>query len=168
MQQLVPCRIGLLFALLTLLFGFGLGAAFGAQEDRLKQGLKDSAAEVLDSKYGGDEAKAKKVTDKAWVYYKRAHLHANGLGTSALALIVVLSFLAVSDKTKSLLALASGIGGLGYSAFWLFAGMRAPGLGSTGAAKESLEWLALPTSALCIIGLVGVIVAVVKSMRAAN
>ena len=44
--------------------------------------------------------------------------------------------------------------------------MRAPGLGSTGAAKESLEWLALPSSALCIIGLVGVIVAVVKSMRA--
>ena len=41
-----------------------------------------------------------------------------------------------------------GLGSLGYSMFWMLAGMRAPGLGSTGAAKESLEWLAVPTSAL--------------------
>ena len=31
--------------------------------------------------------------------------------------------------------------------------MRAPGMGSTGAAKDSLEWLAVPTSGMAIIGL---------------
>ena len=89
----------------------------------------------------GDEAKAKKVSDKAWVYFKRAHLHANGLGTSALALIVLLTFLAGGDGLKGILALASGIGGLGYSVYWLLAGMRAPGMGSTAAAGLSHDEL---------------------------
>jgi hypothetical protein len=39
----------------------------------------------------------------------------------------------------------------------MFAGMRAPGMGSTGAAKESLAWLAIPSSGLCILGLLAVI-----------
>ena len=133
-QNLAPMKFGLLFALLTLLFGFGLGAAFGAAEDSIKGSLKEDAQAVLADKYGGDEAKAKKVTDKSWVYWKRAHLHANGLGTSSLALILLLSFLAVSDRTKSIVALLLGLGGLGYAMYWLFAGMRAPSMGSTGAA----------------------------------
>ena len=153
-QNLAPMKFGLLFALLTLLFGFGLGAAFGAAEDSIKGRLKEDAQAVLADKYGGDEAKAKKVTDKSWVYWKRAHLHANGLGTSSLALILLLSFLAVSDRTKSIVALLLGLGGLGYAMYWLFAGMRAPSMGSTGAAKESLGWLAIPASGACIVGLV--------------
>ena len=35
------------------------------------------------------------------------------------------------------LSLALGIGGLGYSVFWMWAGCIAPGMGFTGAAKES-------------------------------
>ena len=31
--------------------------------------------------------------------------------------------------------------------------MKAPGLGSTGAAKEALQWLAIPGSGLAIVGL---------------
>lgn len=157
-------RFGALFALLTLLFGFGLGAAFGAAEDSLKGHLKEEGKAALASKYGGDEAKAKKVTDKAWVYFKRAHLHANGLGTSALALIMLLAFLSAGDKLKSILALASGVGGLGYSIYWLLAGLRAPGMGSTGAAKDSLEWLAIPSSGLAILSLLAIIVLLIKSM----
>ena len=37
---------------------------------------------------------------------------------------------------------------------WMFAGLKAPGLGSTGAAKESLRLLAIPSSGLCTVGLV--------------
>lgn len=43
-------------------------------------------------------------------------------------------------------SIALGAGGLGYSIFWMWAGFRAPGLGSTDLAKESLAWLAIPSS----------------------
>ena len=153
-DNLRPLRWGLAFRLLTLLFGFGLGAAFGAAEDSIKGCLKSDAQAVLAEKYGGDEAKAKKITDKSWVYWKRAHLHANGLGATGLGLILLLSFLAGSERFKSIVAIMIGVGSLGYGMFWMLAGMRAPGLGSTGAAKESLQWLAVPSSGMCIIGLV--------------
>lgn len=156
-------KLGLLFALLTLCYGFGLGAAFGAKEDAIKGHLKEEAAAVIDTAYDGDPAAAKKVTDKAWVYFKRAHLHANGLGTTALALILLMSFLTAGDRLKWLAALALGVGSLGYSMYWMFAALRAPGMGSTGAAKESLEWLAIPTSGLCLIGLAIVIIVHVRT-----
>lgn len=162
-ERLAPMRVGLLFALLTLLYGFGLGAAFGAAEDSLKGHLKEEAHAVLDDAYGGDEVKAKKVYDKAWVYMKRAHLHANGLGTSGLALILLLSALAASVRTRAIVAGMLGIGGLGYGLYWMWAGLRAPGMGSTGAAKESLEWLAIPSSGLCIVGLAAVLVLLMRT-----
>jgi len=149
-----PLRVGLLFALLASIYGFGLGAAFGAAEDDLKGHLKEEAQAVLETKYDGDPAKAKKVYDKAWVYMKRAHLHANGLGASSLALILLLAVLRGGKRLRSALALFLGVGALGYGMYWMFAALAAPGMGSTGAAKESLEWLAIPTSGMLIIGLV--------------
>jgi len=65
-----------------------------------------------------------------------------------------------------LAALGMGAGALGYSAFWLLAGMRAPGLGSTGAAKDSLEWLAVPTAGALIAGLVLAIVVTTRALFA--
>jgi len=162
--RLAPCRFGILFALLTLAFGFGLGAAFGANEEGLKGHLAAEADAVLDDVYGGDEAKADKVESKAWTYFKRAHLHANGLGTSALAMILLLACLTAAARTKAIVALAAGVGGLGYAVYWLLAGLRAPGLGSTDKAKASLEWLAIPTSGLCILALAAVLVLLVRQM----
>lgn len=144
---------GLLFALLALVFGFGLGAVFGAAEDSLKNGLEASGQAVLAEVYKGDAAALRSVAAKSWTYYKRAHLHANGLGSSSLALILLLGVLPGRDRLRQAAALASGLGALLYPLFWLFAGMRAPGLGGTGAAKESLQWLALPGSGLCLVGL---------------
>jgi hypothetical protein len=46
----------------------------------------------------------------------------------------------------------------------MFAGLRAPGLGSTGLAKERLKWLAMPTSFFCVIGLLIVVVLVIKHL----
>ena len=153
LENLRATKLGIFFALVTLLYGFGLGGAFGAFEDELKDHLKSGAESVLDSKYDSDTVKAKKTTDKSWVYFKRAHLHANGLGTSSLVLILLLSSLPANRVIKSGTAFALGLGSFGYSLFWMFAGLRAPGLGSTGAAKESLKWLAVPSSGLCILGL---------------
>lgn len=151
-------RVGMVIAMLTLLYGFGLGGAFGAFEDSIKGSLSASATAVKDVVYSGDEAAMGKVTSKSWTYMKRAHLHANGLGTSALVLILVLGGTGASMMARRVVSGALGIGALGYSSFWMFAGMRAPSMGSTGAAKESLEWLAIPSAGLCILGLLGVLV----------
>ena len=159
MERILPMKYGLLFALLTLVYGFGLGGVFGAYEDSIKSHLKAEGQKVLSSAYGDDPGALKKVADKSWVYFKRAHLHANGLGTAAVSLILLLAFLPVSIPVKRLVALALGVGSLGYSLFWMWAGLKAPGLGGTGAAKEALQWLAIPSSGLCILGLLAVVAA---------
>jgi hypothetical protein len=43
--------------------------------------------------------------------------------------------------------------GLGYSPFGLLAAQRTPVLGSSSMAKESLRWLAMPSSGCCLVGL---------------
>ncbi len=154
-SELRSLRLGLLLSLLGVLFGFAMGAAFGAVEAELKEGQRADAEAVLATVYQGDAAKMKEVLDKSWVYYQRAHLHGGGMGTAALAVILALSLVRGAPRTlRKLAALGLGIGALGYPLYWLLAGMRAPALGSTGAAKASLEWLAIPTSGLALIGLV--------------
>jgi len=156
--DLASVRIGIVLALLTLLYGFGLGGAFGAFEDNIKGSLQASAEEVKATVYQGDAAAMKKITDKSWTYMKRAHLHANGLGTAALAIIFVLAGTSVTSRVRGVVSTALGIGALGYSSFWMFAAQRAPVMGSTHDAKESLSWIAIPSAGLCILGLLAVMV----------
>jgi multisubunit Na+/H+ antiporter MnhB subunit len=68
---------------------------------------------------------------------------------------LLLALLGPSSLLARLSAFLFGLGALGYGVYWLLAGLLAPGLGSTGAAKESLAWLAVPGAAMCILGLVG-------------
>ena len=165
MNDLGRLRTGLILALLTLLFGSGLGIAFGAAEDALKGHLAAEGRAALDTVYDGDETAMKKTVDKSWVYFKRAHLHANGLGTSALAMVLLIAAIpGAGIRWRSITATALGVGSLGYSVYWLLAGLKAPGMGSTSAARESLDWLAIPTSGLCVVGLLSVIVMVVVAL----
>ena len=160
--DLSSVRIGIVLALLTLLYGFSLGGAFGAFEDNIKGTLEASAMAVKDTVYQGDDAAMKKITAKSWTYMKRAHLHANGLGTAALALIFVLGGTRASVMIRRVVSGAIGIGALGYSSFWMFAALTAPALGSTHDAKEALGWLAIPSAGLCILGLIAVLVLFVR------
>ena len=48
-QEKLPMKIGTLLALLTLLLGFGLGAAFGLAEDSIKDSFFATAKETLAS-----------------------------------------------------------------------------------------------------------------------
>lgn len=164
MQNLKTVRFGLLLALLSILYGYLFGIAFGAWEDGMKDDLKASGTAVLESVYGGDEAALQKVLDKSWAYYKRSHLHAGALGASAVAQILVLSLLAVGPRAKAFTAFLLGAGALGYGVFWWLAGMRAPGLGGTGLAKESLSWLAMPSSGACVVGTALVLMFVAKTV----
>lgn len=151
---------GMILAILTILFGQGMGIVFGLNEDSIKSRLKNDAAAVHETVYQNDAIAAKTVVDKSWTYMKRAHLHAGGMGTTAVALISVLCLVGAHRKLAALISLALGAGGLGYSIFWMWAGFRAPGLGSTGAAKESLEWLAMPSSGSFVLATIAVLIVV--------
>jgi hypothetical protein len=167
-RSLTEMRVGILFALLTLIYGFGLGGVFGAFEDSIKGHLESEGKSVLEVKYNNDASKMASVTSKSWTYFKRAHLHANGLGTSALVLILLLSYVQISSRGRGLLAMALGLGSFGYSTFWMFAGLKAPSMGGTGAAKESLQWLAIPSSGMCIVGLVLVAILILRMLLGQN
>jgi hypothetical protein len=161
-----PLAPALAVALVGCLLGFGGGAAMGAAEDAMKKGLADDAAAVVDTVYGGDAAKAKAVVDKSWSYYKRGHLHGGALATFALALAVLLALLPGSSRLRGSVGLAASVGSVGYGVFWWWAGARAPGLGSTALAKESLAWLAIPSSAAVIGGTLLALVLVLRLLWA--
>lgn len=145
-------RPGALIAVLTVLFGFGLGGVFGFNEAIIVSRLTARAAEVTATVYHGDAAAAKPALEKAWTYMQRAHLHAGAIGTAALALIATLVLAGVTARAARVTSLLLSLGALGYSVFWLWAGFLIPGLGSSGAAKEALRWLAIPSAAALLLG----------------
>jgi len=154
--------VGLLLALLGILFGFVLGGVFGAAEDSLKGYLQAQGEAALTSAYGGDEAAMEAVVTKSWSYFKRAHMHGGAIGTSSVALILMLILLCRPGKLASTAAIASGLGAVVYPVFWLWAGAIAPGMGSTGAAKEALEFIAIPGAAACLSGAILSLVCLVR------
>jgi hypothetical protein len=143
---------GFLLATLTVLLGFALGGLFGLNEDAIKSRLEARATAVESTVYHGDTAAANAVLAKSWTYMQRAHLHAGAMGTAAVALIGMLALIGAAPRHVRIAGLLLGLGALGYSAFWLWAGFRAPGLGGTGAAKESLRWLAIPSAGAMLLG----------------
>ena len=155
-----PVRFGLILSILTILFGFGLGIAFGLAEDSIKDHFKARAQAAEATAYtladgSFDQTRFSVVTAQSWFYIKRAHLHANGIGTAALAMCLLLSLATRTRPSfRAIAAFLLGIGALGYALFWLLAALKAPTLGSTHEAKEALKWLAMPTSGAAVTGAV--------------
>ena len=141
-----------------------MGIIFGLNEDLIRDRIRNSGTEALETVYRGDEAAMNKVSKRSWNYMKRAHLHAGGMGTTAVALILLVGLLGVARPVAKATSIALGGGGLGYSAFWMWAGFRAPGLGGTGPAKESLRWLAMPSSGAFVLATVGVLCLVIATL----
>lgn len=159
-------RLGLALSLIAILLGFTLGGVFGIAEDSLKGHLKASAEAARETVYRGDEEAMRQTLDKSWTYMKRAHLHLGAIGTAALAQSLLLVLLDVGLRFKQVVSGMLGAGAIGYGLFWLAAGLRAPGLGGTGPAKESLAWLGQPTAALCLAGTLLVLWALARSTPA--
>ncbi len=157
---------GALLALTSILFGFLLGGAFGAAEDSLKGHLRDSADVVFEGVYHGDAAERDAVVSKSWAYMKRAHLHGGAIGSVAAACIALLALLGRGGRLESLSAIALGAGALFYALFWLAAGLAAPALGSTGAAKDAYSFLAIPGAGLAIGGVLGTMSSVARAALA--
>jgi hypothetical protein len=99
---------------------------------------------------------------------QRAHLHAGAMGTTAIALSLLLAFCRGSSRLSGLTSAALGIGALGYSVYWMWAGFRAPGMGGTHSARESLDWLAIPTSGMFVLASIVALIIFVRAffMRA--
>ena len=135
-------KYGVVLALIAILFGGLLGLSFGCCEQSLKEFLKNEAAGVLATKYKDDPKKMEKVIKKAWVYYKRAHLHSQTMGAIAIAFSLIVAALEFAPKIQIGVSILSGFGSFGYGIFWLLAGILAPRMGSTGAAKESVGIIA--------------------------
>ena len=156
--------VGLGLALLTILYGQGMGIVFGLNEDAIQNRLKASAAEVRLTAYKGDDAAMKVVLANSWNFMRRAHLHAGGMGTTAFALMILVGLLGIPRLASSLIGIGLGAGGLGYSVFWMWAGFRAPGLGTTAAAKESLKWLAMPSAGAFVLATLAVLTLLIAAL----
>jgi hypothetical protein len=156
--DLGPVRFGLLFGLLAVLFGWGLGVLFGLDEHGYRQRFIDEAERnraLYVASAGSEEgatAAIAKIDASAWTYSLRAHMHGGGIGSIAIGASLVLALLSVGRTPKLVASTLLGVGAVGYPLFWLLAGMRAPALGSTGAAKESLQWLAIPSAGSLFVG----------------
>lgn len=135
-------KYGVLIAIISILFGGSLGLSFGCCEDDIKDKLKSGAEKALSGVYGGDQAKADKVVKKSWVYMKRAHLHSQTMGVISIAFSFLVAWLSFPVRAQLGISILSGLGSLGYGIFWLLAAFLAPGMGSTGAAKESIALIA--------------------------
>ncbi len=156
-ERLVPVRVGLVLGLLAVLYGWILGASFGAAEHQIREvfvaDAEASRAIYLEKAKGDAEVAAaamKKMDETAWRYFLRAHLHAGGIGSIAIGASLLLSML--SRGPRGLASTLLGVGAIGYPLFWMWAGLKAPGIGSTAVAKESLGWLAIPSAGCLIVG----------------
>jgi hypothetical protein len=135
-------KFGLALGMIAILFGGAMGLGFGCCEDSFKDTFKENAAAVLTEKYNGDQSLADKVSKKAWVYMKRAHLHSQTMGVISIVFSLVAAGLLFPPRLQMGISILSGLGSLGYGMFWLIAGFLAPGMGSTGTAKEAIGLLA--------------------------
>ena len=135
-------KYGVLVAMLAILFGGVMGLSFGCCEDSIKGTLEAGAADALSTVYKGDQAKADKVVKKSWIYMKRAHLHSQTMGVISIAFSLLVAWLNFPPTAQLGISLLSGLGSLGYGLFWMLSGYLAPGMGSTGTAKESVALIA--------------------------
>ncbi len=135
-------KYGVLVAVIAILFGGSMGLSFGCCEEDIKRILNSSAQESLSVKYEGDQTKADKVVKKSWVYMKRAHLHSQTMGVISIVFSFLVAWLSYPVKAQLTISMLSGLGSLGYGLFWMLSGFLAPGMGSTGAAKESVGLIA--------------------------
>ncbi|MBF0357169.1 MAG: hypothetical protein HQL70_01105 [Magnetococcales bacterium] len=120
-QQIQPLRIGLIIAMLTILFGMGMGVLFGMYEDGVKGWIKDGIAQH-------QELHDEKSFSKIWRYSQRSHFHAMGLGATTTALILVVGISSMRRKLKKTASILISLGGL-YPLSWFCMFLLAPSMG---------------------------------------
>lgn len=142
MIRFTHVKYGVLISMAAILFGGSLGLSFGCCEKDIKDTLNAKAEAVFMEKYEMKKDKKDKVTKKAWIYLKRAHLHSQTMGVIAITFSLLAAWLNFHPKIQLGVSLLGGLGSLGYGVFWLGAAALAPGMGSIRAAKEAMGLVA--------------------------
>ena len=119
--DLKPVKIGLALAFMLLLFGIGMGIAFGVAEDSFKDFVAQGIA-------ANPELHDEKSASKIWRYAQRAHFHATGIGAFSLGLILLVTFSSLKKTMKTLASTFIGLIGL-YPLAWFTTFLLAPSLG---------------------------------------
>ena len=116
-----PVKVGLTLTLLLLVFGIGMGIAFGVAEDSFKDFIAQGIAAHPDLH---DD----KSMSKIWRYAQRAHFHATGIAAFSLILITLVLFSSLTNKMKSVTSILIGLVGL-YPMAWFSTFLLSPSLG---------------------------------------
>ncbi|MFA0079451.1 hypothetical protein AB4427_15125 [Vibrio artabrorum] len=150
-MTLKPIRLGILLSLITILFGYSLGAVFGAANSTMKNYFHEQVYVVHADNFHSDKDKGTAFS-KAKDYIKRAHLHSAAMGTASLATILVLGLCNISDKKKKVVSVITGVGAFGYGVFvWTLMAFVTPMIGKS-AAHEMIATLAIPTGLALMLG----------------
>ena len=120
-NEIKAVKIGLFLIMLTLIFGIGLGVAFGVFEDSFKSYISEGVeahADVHDEK----------SNSKIWRYAQRTHFHATGIAAFSIGLVILIMFSSLKIKLKTVSSILVGLGGL-YSLSWFTMFLLAPSIG---------------------------------------
>jgi hypothetical protein len=151
-EKMSSVKWGILLAVLTILFGFFLGAAMGGAEEGIKEYWQALAQPGLSTIYQNDPQKITVVINQAWKMLQRAHMHAAAIGTASLILMLVLANIRVKVIYKQVGSLLLGLGGLGYSMSWFLVAFRVPVIGNLHATKDAIHLLAAPSIGMLLLG----------------
>ncbi|MBR9729147.1 hypothetical protein ACFOD0_16780 [Shewanella intestini] len=150
-MNIKPIRIGIMLCLVTILFGYILGGAFGAANSTIK-GYFHQQVYVTHAQNFTSEQDKVTAYNKAKAYIKRAHLHSGAIGSAALVTILALGFCGVSERKKKLTSIMIGFGASGYGVFvWTLMALMTPMIGKS-AAHELVAVLAIPTGLALVVG----------------
>ena len=150
-------KVGLLITLLSLVFGIGLGIAFGAKEEVFKNYISENIQ--LNPTVHDEKSK-----DKIWRYVQRAHFHSSGIAAYSLALLLIILVSKMKDSMKSFSATMIGVGTL-YSFAWYLMFYLAPLIGRDAAKNHFLtESIVYISTAAFVIGLFMIIANVFFNM----
>ena len=120
-NALVHVRLGLIFALLTLLFGIVMGISFGIDEDAYKSWIAQGIA-AYPNLHDADSQ------ENIWRYAQRAHFHATGIAAFSLGLILVVALSGMRAQFKKITSALIGLSGF-YPLSWFSIFYLSPSMG---------------------------------------
>lgn len=121
MDNMRDVRIGLFLVMLTLVFGIGMGAAFGINEDAFQTYITNGV-------HANPEVHDINSINKIWRYAQRSHFHATGIAAFSIGLIVLTMLSSLKPGMKSFTSFCIGLGGL-YPLSWFNMYRLAPEIG---------------------------------------
>jgi hypothetical protein len=119
--QLNFIKPGLAIVMFCLLFGVGMGIAFGMFEESFKNAIAQGMAAHPELHDG-------KSADKIWRFAQRAHFHATGIAAFSLPLLLLVLVSSLKPQFKKISSVLIGMGGL-YPLAWFAMYLKAPEIG---------------------------------------